>query len=54
MNLDLAGKWTKLNVTGPGARFSVVSGVKDSKFYVATGQGLIEYFFDDIWKFDIQ
>ena len=51
----IAGNWTKLELTrSPQARFGFVSGVKDSNFYIATGEGLNRVFFNDIWRFDIK
>ena len=45
--------WKKLNTTGNiQNRFSVVSGVWNNGFYVATGE-FKDTFFDDIWRLDL-
>ena len=46
-------QWTELKTNeGIGKRFSVVSGVWNDGFYVATGQKGSE-FYDDIWRLDL-
>ncbi|XP_061178641.1 kelch domain-containing protein 10-like [Saccostrea echinata] len=53
MQDNTAGVWR--NVTKsmhPPARFSMVYGSSDGYFYIATGEGINQQYFNDFWKFD--
>ena len=52
----IADRWREVTINGdsPSPRFSMVSGVSGKYFYISTGEGKNNVFFNDIWRFNLE